>query len=120
MIKVVNKYKHIPTDNDYFIGRGSPLGNPFTHLSLNKTKALYHCETREEAINSYKKWIDNEIQNKNKDIIDALNEIALKTKNGDVNLVCYCKPDINDPKYNNKEYSCHGDYIKSLIEQKFI
>jgi hypothetical protein len=32
MITVVNKYKHTPTENDVYIGRGSALGNPFTSI----------------------------------------------------------------------------------------
>lgn len=35
MINVVNKYKHQPTDNDVYIGRGSPLGNRSIKLGNN-------------------------------------------------------------------------------------
>jgi hypothetical protein len=49
MIKVVNKYSHIPTSNDIYIGRGSILGNPYTHLPIKNTKAFIQYKTREES-----------------------------------------------------------------------
>ena len=38
---------------------------------------------------------------------DELNKLWKAAKNGDINLVCYCSPK-----------SCHGDTIKTIIEQK--
>ena len=38
MITVKNKYTSKPEKNDVYIGRGSPLGNPFTHMDLGKNK----------------------------------------------------------------------------------
>lgn len=111
MIKVVNKSKHlINSKEDYYIGRGSILGNPFTgSKEIAKTKATFQCNSRGEAIQKYKEYLLNEITNKNKEIIQELNSIYLKAKNGNVNLVCYCSP-----------LQCHGDFIKELIESKLI
>jgi len=108
MIIVVNKYKHVKTDNDVFIGRGSPLGNPFTHRDIETTKALVKCNTREEAISKYEEYLREAIKNKHKSICDELNRLWLAAKDGDVNLVCFCKPK-----------SCHGDIIKKVLEEKF-
>jgi len=110
MIKVVNKYYHISTPNDVYIGRGSTLGNPYTHLT-GKTKAQFICETRAEAIEAYKNYLKEALLNKDKVICDALNTIYKQAKNGDINLVCYCK-------LPNKFVSCHGDFIKELIMDK--
>ncbi len=56
MIRVKNKRKSKPEKNDIYIGRGSVLGNPFTHLEIDKTKAEFHCSSREESIFSYEKY----------------------------------------------------------------
>lgn len=44
------------TDFDIYIGRGSPFGNPFTHIKYG-TQALYIVDTIEEAIAEYEKWL---------------------------------------------------------------
>ena len=106
MIKVVNKRTHITSTNDIYIGRGSALGNPFTGShKVEDTKAEFQCESREEAIAKYEKWLDKKIKQKDPQVRVALNDIYLKAKNGNVNLVCYCAPK-----------ACHGDVIKQIIE----
>lgn len=107
MIKVVNKYKHNPTKDDYYIGRGSPLGNPFTSIQDRKTKAEYVCDSREESVANFEKWIENKILERDSIVIDTLNKLYLKAKKGNLNLVCFCAPKL-----------CHGDVIKNKIEEK--
>ncbi len=104
MINVVNKHKHKPTKNDVYIGRGSAVGNPYTHIKDRKTKADFICETREEAMDNYRNWLKEQIDDKNKIVTNVLNDIWKRNKKGDVNLVCFCKPK-----------SCHGDIIKEII-----
>lgn len=104
-INVVNVHQHKPTLNDVYIGRGSALGNPFTHLPLEKSKAVVQVATRDEAVKSYKNWIRNQIIDGDKAIVGELNKIKLMAENREcINLVCYCKPK-----------SCHGDVIKEII-----
>lgn len=107
IITVVNKHKHKPTDNDFFIGRGSPLGNPFTSKELSTTKAKFQCKTAEESIEKFRNDILEKIKNKDKEVCDELNRIWKHLQKKDVNLVCYCKPKI-----------CHGDIIKEIIESR--
>lgn len=107
MIYVVNKKKHVPTDNDVYIGRGSVLGNPFTHITTKETKASFVCDTRDQAIESYKQYINDKIKQKDKEICDELNRIWKLAKEGDINLVCYCYPK-----------SCHGNHLKNIIDSK--
>lgn len=106
-IEVVNKHKHKPTPNDFYIGRGSPLGNPFTHMDLDSTKAQYKCETRDEAISRHRDYLIEKLESKDKAICMEIDRIVEAAKNGNVNLVCFCKPK-----------SCHGDTIKEIIEHK--
>jgi hypothetical protein len=108
MIFLVNKYKHVPTPNDVYIGRGSPLGNPFTgSKKLSETKALVQCDTPEIAIAAYREYLYQAIINKDKAICQELNRIWQMAKYGDVYLVCFCAPK-----------PCHGLIIKHLIESK--
>lgn len=104
MINVVNKYKHTPTKADIYIGRGSVLGNPFTSIQDRKTKAEYVCKDRNESVSKYKEWLKGQISTGNKTVIDELNRIWKQHKKGNVNLVCFCKPQL-----------CHGDIIKEFI-----
>jgi hypothetical protein len=42
---------------DVYIGRGSKWGNPYTHLPLDQTKALYQVDTPEESVACYRTYI---------------------------------------------------------------
>jgi hypothetical protein len=101
----VNKYKHPPTVCDVYIGRGSPLGNPFTSIKDKQTKAKEVCDSREESVRKYRIWLMGEIEKKNPLITNELNRIWKLSKQGDVFLVCFCKPKL-----------CHGDVIKEIVE----
>lgn len=103
MITVVNKRTHLPTKNDFYIGRGSPLGNPFTSKPLANTRAQFQAESVEDSIQKYEKWL---LDNLTKEKRDYLNKIWLAARKGNVNLVCYCAPG-----------PCHGDIIKDWIEK---
>jgi len=107
MIKVKNKHKSKPDKNDIYIGRGSILGNPFTHFDLNKTKAEFHCNSREESIKNFENYLIDKINKNDPKICDELNRIYLLALKQDINLVCFCKPK-----------SCHGDIIKKILDEK--
>jgi len=106
-ITVVNKHTHISTGNDFYIGRGSALGNPYTSKPLSKTKAEFQCATPEESVSSFRKYLLEKITQKDKTICAALNSIWKMAKKSDMNLVCYCSPKC-----------CHGDVIKEIVESK--
>lgn len=107
MVTVVNKHKHKSTPNDFYIGRGNVLGNPFTgSKQLTNTKAKFQAGSREEAIALYRNWIKEQLDNGNEEVCNAMNHLYNLVKNDKVNLVCYCKPQ-----------ACHGDVIKDIIMQ---
>ncbi len=83
-------------NNEVYIGRPSKWGNPFTHLK-STTIAKYRVDTREQAIESYRKWIT---EGDGKHLLKDLHELKDKT------LVCWCKPK-----------SCHGDILAELAKQ---
>lgn len=93
MIRVVH-FKKEPYD--IYIGRPSKWGNPFTHLQLKETEAKYQVKTREEAIESYRKWIT---EGEGQHLLKDLHELKDKV------LGCWCRPQ-----------SCHGDVLAELVE----
>ncbi len=98
MIEVVNTKRHEPTELDIYIGRGSPLGNPYR---------INHRNTREEVIAKYEEYLAEKIRTKDRPVCNELNKIYRAAKAGDVKLVCFCSPE-----------RCHGDIIKKVIEGK--
>ena len=97
MTTVVNKYKVDMSDADIvYIGRGSFWGNPFSHKE--GTKAIWKCETREEAIYHYRHYLWSQITEG-----DVTKEMLLELDGK--RLACYCKPN-----------ACHGDVLVKAIE----
>lgn len=80
-----------------YVGRPSPLGNPFP---------LDGSMTRTEAIHQYTMWLGMHLHlgGPVKDAFDALVELA---RQGDLTLVCWCAPK-----------PCHADVLKTLIERE--
>ena len=112
MIYVYNREKedYSMLDNNYPIYRGaSILGNPYTHLPVKDTKAMYQCKTREEAIEKYDKYFDI-MYGGNAEFTRVVDEMYEKYKNGEnLFLECYCKPQ-----------PCHGDIIAKKLQERFI
>lgn len=104
MVTIVNKRTHQVTKNDVYIGRGSCLGNPFSHLQ--GTKAEFVVASRQQAIAMYKVWLQKKIESGDVNVLLALDKIKRLSEAGAVNLVCYCKPQ-----------ACHGDIIKELVDK---
>ena len=97
-------------ENNYPIYRGaSILGNPYTHLPVKDTKAMFQCQTREEAIEKYSEYFDL-MYGRNVEFTNVVDEMYEKYKNGeDLFLECYCKPQ-----------PCHGDIIAKKLQEMLI
>ena len=104
MLSIIVHNKHwsvIPTGS-IFIGRGSALGNEYSHLP--KTKALYKVGSRKEAIEAYLNDLPTNLKKPQfKREVKRLYDTYKST--GSLNMVCYCSP-----------HACHGDVLKDLIE----
>ena len=102
-------------ENNYPIYRGvSILGNPYTHLPVKDTKAMFQCKTREEAIEKYDKYFDIMYGN-NIEFTKIIDEMYEKYKNGeDIYLECYCG------KGKNGEKKCHGEVIEEKLQKRLI
>jgi hypothetical protein len=84
---------------DVYIGRKSPFGNPFTHMK-GPTLAEYIVETREQAIDEFKKYFLKRVE---EDIEFRAKVMALKGKT----LGCFCAP-----------LSCHGNVIAEWLDNQ--
>lgn len=91
-VTVVNKYKH-KGDGEY-IGRGSPLGNPFP----------IGTDSREVVIQKYKAHLLTEIEKGNPVVARELLRLRAIAEEKSLNLICFCAPQ-----------ACHGDFIKAII-----
>lgn len=124
-IKVVNRHSE---KEDKYIGRGSPLGNPFP-LSNKGSES-----ERENSIKGYKQYLFQITKGKTPEVaakqvskannlqispkwqapdqekvFKELSEIEEKSQTpGGCKLGCFCKPK-----------ACHGDTVKSLIESNY-
>ena len=111
MIYVYNSHNEDFTlkANNYYIGRPSVLGNPFTHNGVRTNLAKLSFKTREDAIAAYDKYFDT-MYGKDDEFTKAFDEIYEHYKNGeDIYLQCFCKP-----------LACHGDIIANKLQKKLI
>ena len=109
MIYIYNRRTETHNKNDFYIGRGSILGNPYSHIKDRKTKAIYEAKDRDDAIDKYSHYFDL-MYGSNKAFTQAIDEIFEVYKSGDdVFLGCFCKP-----------LRCHGDVIKEKLEKRLI
>ena len=84
-------------DRGHYIGRPSPLGNPF---------ASGEDMTREESIEKYKEYFYEHIEDEK--ISADLNKIREHLQmHGEITLVCWCVP-----------FACHGFIIKEYLENE--
>lgn len=94
--------------NAFRCHRGYALGNPYTHIKSKKTKAQIVVDTREEAIERYKRYFEQslilnlEFKKEFERMIDAC------MKYDEVWLGCYC----------NMNETCHVDYIIDRLRKE--
>jgi len=99
-INVRNKSKW--NQQGVYIGRPSPLGNPFK---------ITEDQPRDICIQRYAYGLIQSIQKKNYIIMEELQKIEallLNHPKHKVNLICHCAP-----------LPCHGDIIKQVLLNKF-
>lgn len=106
---VVTNYDLPAGPRSIYIGRGTPLGNPFTHVPrfAEGREWMTVVPTREMSVECFDDYIREAIQAKAPTICRMLNHIWRLARTGDVQLICHCKP-----------LACHGDVIKKIIEER--
>lgn len=99
-MRVVNKSKHIATDNDVYVARPSSLGNPYSHLP--GTAEEFKVADRNEAIEKYRGWLETKITDPSAFGHEAV-IAAMKMLSEESILVCWCKPK-----------RCHADVVVEM------
>ena len=89
----------------FYVGRGSPLGNPFTHKE--GTTAAHQVESREAAVEAFAAHLQVKLDQKDEPIRKALNKIALAAMKGPVELECFCAP-----------HACHADVLAQTVADR--
>lgn len=79
-----------------YIGRGSPLGNPY---KISET-----C-SREEACSLYESWLAEKLESQNPLVVREIKRLSgILFERGELTLGCYCYPK-----------QCHGESIRRQI-----
>tara|TARA_Y100000310_G_C20250041_1_gene608668 strand:- start:254 stop:577 length:324 start_codon:yes stop_codon:yes gene_type:complete len=92
-------------DEGEYIGRPSPLGNPYTHLDTGL--AEFRVESREKAIEGYETWIREKMKSDN-EVSRELDKLVEKYRQDKcLVLLCWCAP-----------HPCHGDILREIIKEK--
>lgn len=97
MIQVKNKRNYRGTG--IYIGRPSPLGNPFV---------IGKDGSRKEVIHKYREWLEATLKHAHKNDItlqELVRLLRVYQENGELTLICWCDPQ-----------PCHGDVLASIIE----
>lgn len=95
MIKVGKKWDK----QAVYIGRGSPLGNPFV---------MENESDRDLVCDQYQVWFEQQVKDNNVLVMNELRRLYQIAKKGDLVLGCFCSPK-----------RCHGLTIKAFLEQYF-
>jgi len=105
-VEVINIREFKPPEEEYvYIGRGSPLGNKWTHMKTSK--ADFVVSTRDESIRQYELWILERIKYRNPQST-AIHECTLRlVRDGHLKLGCFCVP-----------LACHGEVLAEIIMKK--
>lgn len=99
-ITVVNQRK--TTEGEY-IGRPSPLGNPFGWQEDHPDAT--RVSNREEAIACYREWLMSHIRTRTPRIVNELERLgAIALRDGRLTLRCWCSPK-----------PCHGDVLRKIL-----
>lgn len=107
MIQLINRKdyedKNLPIPFEAVsIGRGSPLGNPWSH---NPYTSAIIVKTRSEAIGLFRSWLLRQLTHDTPARREIYRLVELHQKTEHLMLVCHCVP-----------LECHGEVIKQTIE----
>ena len=85
-----------PEDGEY-IGRPSPLGNPYVMRGEH---------TRDAVCNEYERWLTRKVHERDEVVMSELERLAAIASVRPLKLVCYCAPK-----------RCHGETIAKVISK---
>ncbi|PDV98997.1 DUF4326 domain-containing protein [Candidatus Chloroploca asiatica] len=95
-ITVVHQRAITAQPGDHYIGRPSPLGNPFV---------IGRDGTRAEVIARYRTWLQTHVAaGPGNRVYDELQRLRARAHQHPLRLVCWCAP-----------LPCHGDVIAEVL-----
>ncbi|MGL4616485.1 MAG: DUF4326 domain-containing protein [Shewanella sp.] len=113
IVHIENKhlYRESPSETAVYIGRGTILGNPYSHIPSSFPNII-RVKNRGEACKKYDELF-HKILNDPHDFrhaeltkqLDSLVDIL--NKEGSLTLLCYCAP-----------HKCHGETIAAHLEDR--
>ena len=103
MITIVNK-KTDDCEDAVYVGRGSPLGNPYSHKL--STMAEFQVETRDEAVERYRGWLMAQLLQKGWATKTFMELVRFYQDFGYLKLACWCVPK-----------RCHAEVIAEMVEK---
>ena len=86
----------------FYIGRGSPLGNMYSHLRVSTAK--FRVKTRSDAVTMYAAKFDELLADDDEAARYYREIIDYYVRYGGIVLECFCRPKL-----------CHGQIIGSRI-----
>ena len=81
-----------------YIGRGSPLGNPFR---------MDGERTRDRVCDQYEAWFAEKVEARDPTVMRELRRLYQLARKGPLTLGCFCAPK-----------RCHGQTIKNYLEKQ--
>lgn len=102
MVKVVSKRSY--DGPGVYVGRPSPLGNPFSHRE--GTLAAVRTNSREESIARYRDWLRDQWRKKTPARAELERLARIYRQTGELTLVCWCAP-----------LTCHADVIADAVQK---
>ena len=113
-IIIINKHYHRNLMNKFYVGRGSALGNKFTHL--DNIPNTVKVESIEEAVLEYEKDLVIALAAKDHAKRQYLNAIYKAATLSPIYLECYCMDEIQPSK---RDHACHATVIRDILLKKF-
>lgn len=81
-----------------YIGRGTPLGNPF------RLKSAGGIFTREESIEAFESYLRAKLAERNMEVCCEMNRLYRIARERELILLCSCAP-----------LACHGDVVRRIL-----
>jgi hypothetical protein len=94
-INVVNKHHMLTGETGEYVGRGSPLGNPWT---------ISPSRPREMVLEFYRAYLMRSLEVEDPDIMREMIRLLNIARERPLTLVCFCKP-----------AACHADIIREAL-----
>jgi hypothetical protein len=106
IVTILNK-RHYPEglpNNAVYVGRPTPLGNPWSALRKGTPDEL--AASRKSVIDQYRTWLDLQWKSKNPRVVGELRRLAnILETTGELDLACWCSPK-----------PCHADVIAKAVQ----